>query len=85
MRLLPFSKSNPFLFRKYKNIVAAILLFPSLNEWFFVIKYKRFAANYFLHYSLIKYYQNDFDYLDFNGVVGDFTHDNPYTGLNKFK
>ena len=46
----------------------------------------RFAANYFLHYSLINYYKDkNFDYLDLNGVVGDFTAKNPYTGLNRFK
>lgn len=48
-------------------------------------QYKRFAPNYFLHYSLIKHYQNDFDYLDLNGVVGDFKNENPYSGLNRFK
>lgn len=47
--------------------------------------YKRFAPNYFLHYSLIKYYQKDFKYLDMNGVVGDFTSENAYSGLNRFK
>lgn len=47
--------------------------------------YKRFAPNYFLHYSIIKYYQNDYDYLDLNGFTGDFTKNNPYYGLNQFK
>lgn len=47
--------------------------------------YKRFAPNYFLHYSLIKYYKDKFDFLDLNGVVGNFTQENPYTGLNRFK
>ena len=47
--------------------------------------YKRFSPNYFLHYSLIKYYQNEFKYLDLNGIVGDFQNDNPYSGLNRFK
>ncbi len=49
-------------------------------------KYKRFAPNYFLHYNLIKYYQNDMKYLDLNGIVGNFESvDNPYYGLNRFK
>jgi len=47
--------------------------------------YKRFAPNYFLYYSLIKYYSKDFDYLNLNGVVGDFQNPNPYSGLNRFK
>lgn len=46
---------------------------------------KRFAPNYFLYYSLIKYYKDEFNYLDLNGVVGDFKNENPYTGLNRFK
>jgi len=48
-------------------------------------EYKRFAPNYFLHYALIKYYRNEFNYLDLNGLVGDFKNENPYTGLNRFK
>ncbi|MBQ8902064.1 MAG: peptidoglycan bridge formation glycyltransferase FemA/FemB family protein [Bacilli bacterium] len=47
--------------------------------------YKRFAPNYFLHYSLIKYYKDNYDYLDLNGMVGNFTEENPYSGLNRFK
>lgn len=47
--------------------------------------YKRFAPNYFLHYSLIKHYQDKFNIIDLNGVVGDFKNDNPYSGLNRFK
>ena len=47
--------------------------------------YKRFAPNYFLHYSLIKYYKDKYNYLDLNGIVGDFNNENPYTGLNRFK
>lgn len=46
---------------------------------------KRFAPNYFLHYSLIKYYKDNYDYLDLNGVVGDFKNENSYSGLNRFK
>lgn len=48
-------------------------------------EYKRFAPNYFLHYNIIKYYQNAYDYLDLNGLVGDFKNENKYTGLNRFK
>lgn len=47
--------------------------------------YKRFAPNYFLHYNLIKYYQDNYNYLDLNGLVGEFKNDNPYKGLNRFK
>ena len=47
--------------------------------------FKRFAPNYFLHYSIINYYLNNFDYIDLNGMTGDFTKENPYYGLNHFK
>ncbi len=51
----------------------------------FDIEYKRFVPNYYLHYSLINYYNNNYDYIDFNGVVGDFKNKNAYEGLNNFK
>ncbi len=47
--------------------------------------YRRFAPNYFLHYSIIKYYKNEYDYLDLNGFTGNFDINNPYYGLNRFK
>ena len=47
--------------------------------------FKRFAPNYFLHYSIINYYLNSFDYIDLNGMTGDFTKESPYYGLNNFK
>lgn len=63
-----------------KHNDTASIVFSGYNP-----QYKRYAANYFLHYSLIKYYKQDFKYLDLNGVVGDFTNDNKYSGLNRFK
>lgn len=63
---------------KHENTVS--IVYSSFNP-----SYKRFAPNYFLHYNLIKYYQREFDYLDLNGIVGNFKEENPYTGLNRFK
>lgn len=48
-------------------------------------KYKHYNPNYFLHYKIIEYYKNNYSYLDLNGMTGDFTKENPYYGLNKFK
>lgn len=48
-------------------------------------EYKRYAANYFLYNCIINYYKEDYDYLDLNGIVGDFKNENQYTGLNRFK
>lgn len=47
--------------------------------------YKRFVPNYFLHYNIINYYYKDYDFIDLNGMTGDFTDANPYKGLNDFK
>ncbi len=63
-----------------KHNDTASIIFSSYQKG-----YKRFAPNYFLHYNLIKYYQNDFNYLDLNGIVGNFKEENPYSGLNRFK
>ena len=48
-------------------------------------KYKHFNPNYFLHYSILNYYKDKFTYVDLNGLTGDFSKENPYYGLNKFK
>lgn len=48
-------------------------------------EFKRFSPNYFLHYNLIEYYKKDFDFIDLNGITGDFTLENPYKGLDEFK
>ena len=45
----------------------------------------RFSPNYFLYYALIKYYQQNFKYLDLNGITADLSKDNHYYGLNRFK
>ncbi len=63
---------------KHNNTVSIVINAHDKN-------YKRFAPNYFLYYNIIKYYQETFDYLDLNGVVGDFKNENPYSGLNRFK
>ena len=48
--------------------------------------YTRLKPNYYLHYMLLDHYKNnEFNYMDLNGITGDFTKDNPYKGLNDFK
>jgi len=63
---------------KYKNRVN--ILISGYDK-----KYSHYVPNYFLHNALIEYYKNDYDYLDFNGISGGFTNDNPYKGLDEFK
>ena len=63
---------------KYKNRVSILISGFDQN-------YKMFCPNYFLHYMLIEEYKNDYDYLDLNGITGDFSKENPYRGLDEFK
>ena len=63
---------------KYKNRVYILISGYDKN-------FKKFSPNYFLHYQLIEYYKKDFDFIDLNGITGDFTSDNPYKGLDEFK
>ena len=74
-----------------KKVYIAAALVIKHNDTVTIIEsgfdeaYKRFAPNYFLYYSLINYYKDNYHYLDLNGVVGDFKNENHYTGLNRFK
>ena len=63
---------------KFKNRVS--ILISGFDK-----KYKNYCPNYFLHYELIKYYKDNFDYIDLNGITADFSEKNPYHGLDKFK
>lgn len=63
---------------KYKNRIYIIV--SGYDK-----KYARFNPNHFLHYEILKYYQQDYTFVDLNGLTGDFTNDNPYYGLNQFK
>ncbi len=63
---------------KYKNRVNIVI--SGIDP-----KYKRFNANYFLHYKIIEYYKDNYKFLDLNGLTGDFSNTNPYKGLNEFK
>ena len=48
-------------------------------------KYVSYNPNYFLHYMICEQYKYEFDFIDLNGISGDFSIDHPYYGLNKFK
>ena len=63
---------------KYKNRIY--ILISGYDK-----EFKMFSPNYFLHYKLIEYYKNDYDFIDLNGITGDFTPENPYKGLDEFK
>ena len=75
---------------KDKIYIAGALVIKYKNRVHILIsgydtKYKNFAPNYFLHYQIMEYYKKEIDYIDLNGMTGDFTKENPYNGLNQFK
>ena len=63
---------------KHKNRIN--IMISSYNKQF-----KQYSPNYYLHHAIIEYYKNDYDFIDLNGITGDFSKDNPYKGLNEFK
>lgn len=63
---------------KYKNRINIVMSGFDTN-------FKRFNSNYFLHYKILEYYKKYYDFADLNGITGDFSKENPYYGLNKFK
>ena len=63
---------------KYKNTAYIVSSWYDPNN-------AKFDANYFLHYNLIEYYKEDFEFLGLNGLTGDLSEKNPYKGLNDFK
>ena len=73
-----------------KEYIAAALVIKHGNTATILIhgydkKYKEFAPNYFLYYSIIEHYKNDFKYINLNGITCDFSKENKYYGLNNFK
>ena len=73
-----------------KAYIAGALTIRYKNRVYIIIsgfdqRYRNFCPNYYLHYQLIEYYKKDYDYLDLNGITGDFTTNNPYKGLDQFK
>jgi len=75
----------------YKEIIAGALVVKyngvaSIYVSGFNKSYNKLLPNHFLHYMLISTYQQEgFNFLDLNGMAGDFSKDSPYKGLNDFK
>ncbi len=63
---------------KYKNRINIVMSGYDTH-------YKKFNPNYYLHYEILQYYKKYYDFADLNGMTGDFSKENPYYGLNKFK
>lgn len=75
----------------YKEIIAGALIIKYNNIANIFISgfnknYNKLEPNYYLHYMLLNHYKNEnFNFMDLNGITGDFTSTNPYKGLNDFK
>ena len=70
--------------------IAGIMVIKYGNRIFLLMSgfdknYKKFDANYFMHYEILNYYKNEYSFADLNGFTGSFSTENPYYGLNKFK
>lgn len=63
---------------KHKNRINILISSYDKN-------FKQYAPNYYLHYALLEEYKKDYDFIDLNGITGNFTKTNPYKGLNDFK
>lgn len=64
---------------KYHNTMNMII--EGFNE-----KYRDFNPNYLLKWELIKRYnQEEYQYFNLNGIVGEFKELNKYSGLNEMK
>lgn len=63
---------------KHKNRIN--ILISSYDK-----KFKQYSPNYYLHYAILEHYKNDYDFIDLNGITGNFSENNPYKGLNDFK
>ncbi len=71
--------------------VAGALVIKFNNRAYIVISgfsqdFRFLSPNYYLFYKLIEHYKNlGFESFDLNGITGDFTKENPFYGLNRFK
>ena len=80
-------------FAKYPEglIIGGIMVIKYQNGMNLVIegfdkKYTTFNPNYLLKWELIKKFnQEEFNYFNLNGIVGEFKEKNKYSGLNEMK
>ena len=73
-----------------KEYIAGALVVKNNNKASIAITgynklYNDFAPNYYLFEEIINYYKDDYDFLDLDGIVSNFSINSKYHGLNKFK
>ena len=82
--------ANKYILKNEKIYIAGALVVKYGNKITILISgynkiFKNYAPNYFLYYNILMYYKNEYKYACLNGISGDFSKDNKYYGLNKFK
>ena len=82
--------ANKYILKNEKIYIAGALVVKYGNKITILIsgynkKFKNYAPNYFLYYNILMYYKNEYEYACLNGISGNFSKDNKYYGLNKFK
>ena len=82
--------ANKYILKNEKIYIAGALVVKYGNKITILISgynkiFKNYAPNYFLYYNILMYYKNEYEYACLNGISGDFSKDNKYYGLNKFK
>lgn len=83
-------KDTEDLSQNKEKFIAGAITIKYQNRIYILIsgydkKYNRFSPNYYLHHYICEYYKNNYDFIDLNGITGNFSKDNPYYGLNQFK
>ena len=82
--------SSKYSNNELKKVIAGALVIKSGKNVSIICsgynpRFRHLNANYFLHYSIIEHYKEDYEYLSLNGLTGDFSKENKYYGLNEFK
>mgnify|MGYP004522495235 FL=1 len=81
------------LYKEYPTgiVIGANAIIKYNKEIFFLIdgykkEYRNYCPNHYLKYQIMeKYRQQGFTRMHLNGISGDFSKNNPYYGLTKFK
>lgn len=82
--------ANKYILKNEKTYIAGALVIKYGNTITILIsgydkKFKDYSPNYYLYYNILMNYKNEYKYACLNGVSGDFSKENKYYGLNKFK
>ena len=82
--------ANKYILKNEKTYIAGALVIKYGSTITILIsgydkKFKDYSPNYYLYYNILMNYKNEYKNACLNGVSGDFSKENKYYGLNKFK